>query len=146
MALIQAVLRGLAAGFIGTVVLTLTETLEIAVTGREPSTVPGQVGAKLAGLDPADDPHLERRSTAVHWMHGIAMGPVRGLLAVTGLGKVGGSIVFYAIVWGGDALLYRLLGIAPVPWRWKRAELATDLSHKGVYAAATSVAYVLSAR
>ena len=147
MEILEAVALGMAAGAMGTVALTFAEQAEMKLTGREPSTVPGQVGAKLVGRDPQADPGLvERLDPIVHWGHGIGLGAVRGLLGVAGLGPVAGTLVFYPIVWGGDAALYRALGIAPAPWRWTRAELATDLFGKGVLALATSGAYILLAK
>lgn len=143
MDVLSAVVYGLVAGLIGTIFLTVSELAEMAITGRAASTVPGQVGAILLGKDPATDPSLERRSSIVHWINGIATGAVRGLLALTGLGVLLVSVLFFLIFWGGGALLYRALGIAPWPWQWKPVELATDLFHKGVYAAATSIAFVV---
>ncbi len=146
MEVVAAVLLGLLAGFIGTVVMTASEIIDIRVTGREPSTVPGQVGAKLLGRDPEREPRLQGISTTVHWLHGTTMGALRGLLALTGLGAVLATVIHFALVWGGDALTYKALGIAPMPWNWRGSELATDLFHKGVYAIATSGAYVLLAQ
>ncbi len=139
--------RGLTAGAVGTVALTLAEKAEIALTGREPSTVPGQVGARLLGHDSQVDAGLvERLNPIVHWGHGIGLGAVRGLLDVAGLGPVAATLVFYPLVFASDATLYRVLGIAPPPWRWSRIELATDLFGKGVLAFATSGAYMLLKR
>ncbi len=144
MAILGAVGVGLAAGAVGTVALTLAEKAEMRLTGRAASTVPGQVGAKLAGRDPEAEPALvERLNPVVHWGHGISLGAVRGLLDVAGLGAPGATATFYALVWGGDAALYRALGLAPPPWRWERKELLTDLYGKGVLALATSGAYIL---
>ncbi len=78
----------------------------------------------------------------MHWLHGISLGVVRGLLDIVGLGVVIATLVFYALVWAGDALLYTVLGVTAPPWRWNRAELVRDLAGKGVYAVATSIAYV----
>lgn len=144
MEILRAVGSGLAAGAIGTVALTLAEKAEMGVTGREPSTVPGQVGVKLAGRDPeANRDLVGRLNPIVHWSHGIGLGAVRGVLDVAGLGPVAATLAFYLIVWSGDAALYRSLGLAPAPWRWTRGELATDLFGKGVLAFATSGAYAL---
>ncbi len=44
-------------------------------------------------------------------------------------------------MWPGDALLYKVLGISPWPWRWSVEELAPDVLHKAVYVVATGVAY-----
>ena len=141
---LEAVGLGLAAGVIGTAALTLAEHIEMKLTGREPSDVPGQVGVKLAGGDPGADPErVKRLSPIVHWAHGIGLGAVRGGLNRAGLSPAAASLAFAPIVFGGDAAVYRALGIAPAPWRWTRAELATDLFGKGVLAFATSAAYVL---
>ena len=42
--LIGRLTRGLVAGAVGTIAMTVSERLEMAVSGREASTVPGQVG------------------------------------------------------------------------------------------------------
>ena len=134
--------RGLTAGAVGTVALTFAEKAEMALTGREPSTVPGQVGARLSGHDPhADAGLVERLNPIVHWGHGTALGVVRGLLDAAGIGRTPATLAFFPIVWAGDAALYFAVGIAPPPWQWSRQELTTDLLGKGVFAFATSGAY-----
>ena len=137
-----AVGRGMAAGAVGTVAMTVSERLEMAVSGRAGSTVPGEVGAHLVpGKDPGSDSDVEQLNSAVHWAHGITMGAVRGVLDVAGVRGPQASLVHFALLWGGDAALYRALGIADVPWRWTPEELATDMLHKGVYAAVTGAVY-----
>ena len=144
---LDAVSRGLVAGVIGTVALTLAEKAEMKVTGRAPSSVPGQVGTKLTNRDPARDPdRVERLDPVVHWAHGIGLGAVRGGLDRAGLSPLAATLAFYPLVFGADAALYRALGIADAPWSWPRAELATDLFGKGVLAFATSAAYILLGR
>ena len=134
---------GVLAGTVGTVALTLAEKIEIRSSGREPSTVPGQVGAKISGHDPQTHAQLvERLNPVVHWVHGISMGGVRGLLGLAGLSFLPATGVFFVVVWGGDVLLYRALGIAKMPWSWSGPELTADLWGKGVYAVATSAAFV----
>ncbi len=141
----SAVGAGLAAGLIGAVAMTISETVEARLIKREASTVPGRVGAKLSGH--GEDPAAVNRLNApVHWTHGISLGAVRGLLGLTPLGPVGATVVHYGMVWGGDALLYRSLGIAPWPWEWQGRELITDLSHKCVYAVVTGASFQLLRR
>lgn len=139
---IAAVARGMLAGAVGTIAMTVTELLEMSISGREGSSVPGQVGAHLLpGKNPDDPTDVQRLSSPVHWAHGIAMGGVRGLLGVAGLQGPAASATHFALVWGGDAALYRALGVADVPWRWGADELTSDLLHKGVYAAVTGAVY-----
>ncbi len=137
----KALAKGLLAGLVGTAVMTLSETAEMRLTGRQGSTVPGRVGAKLFGVRPKGDEELARLTARVHWGHGVLMGSVRGVLSLAGLTGLPATATHFALVWGGDALLYALLRVAPVPWRWEARELVTDLSHKGVYAAATGAAF-----
>ena len=40
-------------------------------------------------------------------------------------------------------LLYRALGLAEMPWKWSRFELISDIWGKGIYAVATSAAYLV---
>ncbi len=144
MAIIEAVGLGLAAGAIGTIALTAAEKAEMRLTGRQASMVPGQVAVKLTGRDPDRNPEtVKRLSPIMHWTHGIALGAVRGLLDVAGLSAVAATVVFVPLVWGGDALLYRALGLTPAPWNWERRALLTDLYGKAVLALATSGAYIL---
>jgi hypothetical protein len=122
--------------------LTLSERLEMAITGREGSQVPGEVGAHLLpGKDPDAPSDVERLNTPVHWAHGIAMGGLRGLLDVGGVRGTAATAAHFALFWGSDAMLYRALGVADVPWRWSGDELASDVLHKGVYAVATGAVY-----
>ena len=119
---------GLLAGVLGTVVLTVAEKIAASISGREPSTVPGQVAAKLTGRDPKTHPEVTQRlNPVVHWTHGIVLGAVVGLLALAGLSFLPATLIFFGLVWGGDVLLYRALGIAELPWKWSRSELLADL-------------------
>ncbi len=138
----RAAALGMVAGAVGTVAMTLTQRLEMSLSGRAPSTVPGQVGAHLLpGADPSAPADVARLNGPVHWGHGIAMGAVRGLLDVAGVRGPAASAVHFTLLWTGDATLYKALGIADAPWRWEADALATDVLHKGVYAAVTGTVY-----
>jgi hypothetical protein len=140
--LIGRLAKGMVAGAVGTIAMTVSERLEMAVSGREASTVPGQVGAHLLPRqNPSSTTDIERLNTPVHWAHGISMGALRGALDQAGLRGLPASAAHFALLWGGDAALYRALGIADVPWRWDADELGPDLFHKAVYAAVTGAVY-----
>ena len=133
--------KGMVAGLVGTAAMTVSERIEMAVTGRKPSDVPGQVGAKVLGRQSATDAEMQRLSTQVHWTHGILGGALRGVLDRAGIAGPAASVAHFAALWGGDASLYVALGIAPAPWEWDQDELAADVLHKGVYAAVTGAVY-----
>jgi len=145
--ILSALGRGLIAGAVGTVAMTLSQTLEMSLSRRKGSQVPGKVGAHLLpGRDPQSTTDIATLNSPVHWAHGISMGALRGLLDTAGLRGPAASAVHFALVWGGDAALYRALGIADVPWRWAAEELGIDLLHKGVYAAVTGATYEVMSR
>ena len=133
--------NGAVAGLAGTAAMTATQTVEMRITGRPPSMVPGQVAAKLLRLSPSDDAAMARISTTMHWAHGMTQGLVRSAVGALGLSGMPATATHFAMMWTGDAALYKALGIADWPWRWTFADLAPDLLHKGVYALATGAAY-----
>lgn len=134
-------IKGALAGLIGTAAMTAAQTAEMRGTGRQPSMVPGQVAARLPGLEPADDDALARISTRMHWAHGATQGTVRALIGRLGLHGGAAAAAHFTLLWGGDVLLYRALGIAPWPWKWSAEELAPDVLHKGFYVAVTNRVY-----
>ncbi len=139
---LEALVWGLVAGLAGTVALTISEKIEQSITHREDSSVPAQVGAKVARPSLRSGEDVERLGWVVHWAHGISMGLVRGLLGLTGLTAFAASVLHYALVWGGDVLLYKSLGLAEMPWKWGGQALATDLFHKLVLSVVTSLVFV----
>jgi hypothetical protein len=134
-------IKGALAGLIGVGAKTAAQAVEMRITGRQPSMVPGHVASKLLGLDPEDDEALARISIRMHWAHGMTMGTVRAAIGGCGIQGPAAAATHFALMWTGDAMLYKLLGIAPWPWKWSLEELAPDVLHKGLYAVATSAAY-----
>ena len=104
---------------------------------------PGQVGAQLPARQVGSDSSIDvsALNTPVHWVHGISMGALRGVLDAAGLRGPTATAAHFALFRGGDAALYKTLGIAEVPWKWSGSELASDVFSKGVYALVTGVVY-----
>lgn len=141
-----ALLLGLVAGAIGTAVLTLIEYVDIAVTGRPSSMVPGEVAVELTGGD-----HRQQRrrvrllNLPVHVMHGTGLGVVLGALSLLDLDAVLTTALFYVLLVGADWMLYVALGVTDPPWRWEGKELARELILKAMFAAAVGVAFYVLA-
>lgn len=139
--LMKTLAKGAVAGLIGTGLMTAAQRAEMRLTGRPPSMVPGRVASKLLRLEPEGDEALARVSLRMHWAHGMTQGTVRALIGRLGFRGPAAAATHFALMWGGDALLYRTLGISPWPWQWSLEELAPDVLHKGLYVVATSAAY-----
>jgi hypothetical protein len=124
--------HGIAAGFAGTVALTASQRIEMAITGRPSSDLPARVAEGVLGISPRG----RRRAlvaTAAHWLNNTSSGTSRALIGTIGLRgapAVGATFVLYL---GGEALLFRELELPrPRP---------VDLLHAGVWAVATNAVY-----
>lgn len=133
--------KGLAAGLVGTAVMTVVQTIEMKLRDREPSTVPAAAVEKIFGIRPRDERAEKRLAQLVHFAYGTAWGGVRGLLGAAGLGRVGAPVAHFLAVWGAAAAMLPALDLAPPPTEWSREQVAIDGLHHAVYAAATSATY-----
>ncbi len=133
--------RGALAGLVGTAAMTVAQTVEMRVSGRPPSMVPGQVASKLLFLKPKKK-DLPKVSIRMHWAHGVAQGAMRALVGrTTGLRGPSAGATHFAMMWTSDAALYRVLGISPMPWKWTAEEFLPDVFHKALYASVTSATF-----
>jgi hypothetical protein len=143
MSVVQTLLIGLAAGAIATVVFTIVEYLDIAVTGRPVSYVPGQVAVAMTGGDPHGDrdrDRVKKLNLPTHFMHGTALGLVLAALSLLGLSAVLTTIIFYMLLLGGDWMLYTVLGVT-TPWSWTATQWVREMILKAVFAAAMGAAF-----
>ncbi|MEA2181620.1 MAG: hypothetical protein QOF69_805 [Solirubrobacteraceae bacterium] len=141
-ALADTIGRGLVAGFAGTAAMTVSSTLEMKLRGRAASTAPADATAKVLGIERfRDDAAKARFSNLVHWGYGSAWGVVHGLFRLAGLPPAKATAAHLAAVWGNEAVMLPVLGVAPPFWTWGVEEVAIDVWHHVVYATATAVAY-----
>ena len=134
MALLGTAARGLAAGFAGTAALTVSQRIEMRITGRPPSDLPARVAEGLLGISTTGR-RRELAGVAAHWVNNTASGLGRAALGAFGLRgppAVAGTFVLYL---GGEALLFRSLGFEPAALR------PVDVLHAAVYATVTNTAY-----
>lgn len=141
MDVLQTLLLGLVAGAIATMVFTVVEYLEMKVTRRQASLVPGQVLVAMTGGDPQTEKERARKwNLPTHVMHGTALGLVFAALSLLDLSAVLTTVLFYVAVLGGDWLLYSALGVTK-PSEWSGADWAREVGLKAVFAIAVGVAF-----
>jgi hypothetical protein len=73
----------------------------------------------------------------MHWGQSIALGPVRALMAETGMRGPVASLLFLNLRLLNDQTLENATGVGAPPWTWPFDEQVTDLVHKAIYAYAT---------
>jgi hypothetical protein len=136
--------RGLAAGFAGTVALTASQRIEMRVTGRPPSDLPARVAEGVLGIAPTGR-RRELVGTAAHWCNNTASGLGRAVLDGAGLRGGQAAAAGFALYVGGSVLLFARLHLAPPPWRRPPRQLAIEAVHAAVWAGVTNAAYELMA-
>jgi hypothetical protein len=136
--------KGLLAGVVGTAAMTVSSSLEARIRHRAASSAPARATAKVLGIKEFEDDIAQARFNDLsHWGYGTMWGVVRGLLGATGMSPAAASAAHGAAVWGSAAVTLPALEVAPPFVFWGRKEVAIDLWHHAVYAAATGLAYRL---
>jgi hypothetical protein len=133
--------RGLIAGAAGTAAITLSATIEMKLRGRDASTVPQEVAAKVLGLEPESERAAKALGTAAHIASGLALGPVLPALDAAGVKEPAASATLFAVAWMPELVLVPVAGASEPPWKWGARELAISAVHHAAYTAAASAAW-----
>jgi hypothetical protein len=133
--------RGVAAGLLGTVVMTAFQLLvEMPLTGRPESYAPASLVEKLF---PVRLEGAKRRGLnyMAHFAVGASWGAGHALLAKRS-GQRGHRAVgtAFAVIWGGDVVANTALGLTK-PWEWSGQDLVIDVVDKLVLAEATGLLF-----
>lgn len=133
--------KGLLAGLLGTVAMTVSSTAEMKLKGRGGSSAPVDAASKVLGIESFATPEAEARfGSLVHWAYGTSWGGLRGALA-TVLSPPQADLAQFAALYGSEHVMLPALDVAPPATEWGAAEVATDALHHIVYATATGAAY-----
>lgn len=158
--------RGLIAGLAGTLAITLSQMIEMKVTGRGSSDAPMKVAGKVMGVEPRGKATLESEkqkeqtteekkekleekveenkgkfSQIMHFTYGSCWGICRGVLDVAGLRGAPASLVHFGAIWGAELLMLPAAGAAKPITKWPAKQIATDVLHHAVYAIAAGAVY-----
>jgi hypothetical protein len=126
--------RGLLAGAAGVAAMTLAEAIEQSLTGRPDSYVPAHTLQRLLGRRHPMDRDGSGFNWAMHWGQGMALGPLRALMAEQGMRGALASFLFLNARLLTDQTLENATGAGAPPWTWPLDEQRTDLLHKAIYA------------
>jgi hypothetical protein len=160
-----AIGRGLIAGLAGTVAITISQMIEMKLSGRGSSDAPMKVAGKALGVEPRGKADLEvaqaedssdkqeekleekaeankeKFSQLIHFAYGTSWGVARGMLDLAGLRGAPASLVHFGAVWGTALVMLPAAGAAKPVTKWPGDQLATDILHHAVYAAAAGAVY-----
>ena len=136
-----AVGKGMLAGAIGTVAMTVSSTIDAKVRDRPASSAPADAAGKVLGVQPRDPDGGARFSNVVHWSYGTSWGAARGAIASAGLTGIPATAAHFGSVWGSSLVMLPALGVAPPVWKQAVGETALDAFHHLVYAGATTLTW-----
>ncbi|WP_197025959.1 hypothetical protein [Nocardioides sp. URHA0020] len=139
--------EGVVSGAVGMAAMTALEKLEQRFTARPDSHVPARVLERLTGARDHDGGELRAWNLVMHHGQGLALGPLRSLMAHAGLRGPVASAKFAVVRLTNDQILENLTGVGAPPQTWPRSEIVVDVLHKAAYALVTGlVADVLAGR
>ena len=136
----SAIGKGIIAGIAGTAAITISQMIEMKITGRKPSTAPADAVTKA--LDVQEVPGKKNQFTQqVHWTYGTLWGVARGLLSVAGIKRWSATAAHFAAVLGTGMIIEPALKVAPPVKKWGAKQIAIDALHHAVYAVAAGLVY-----
>lgn len=157
-----AVARGLAAGAVGTALMTVAQELSAKLQSSggseqqgdagsapadpwEQASMPAQVARRISEgvfhheISPDKIPVLTH---AMHWGYGTAWGAVYGMLQGTFGGRsVRQGVVFGAGVWAMSYVQLVPMGLYQPPWRYPAKDTAMEVGYHLVYGAGVAAAH-----
>jgi hypothetical protein len=135
---------GLAAGLVGTIVMTLGQKAEMALTDRPPSKVPADAVEKIAGFDVSDGAEEDLLSNGVHFAYGIALGA--GFAAIDDVAEPARTALYFVGAQAVGMALLQGLDLDGKPSEWDAPTAAVDVGHHLVYAIAAGLTYAAGKR
>ena len=136
-----AVGRGLLAGLVGTAAITVSQMIEMKITGREGSQTPAEAVEKVLPVETESDEQKEKLSNLAHWAYGTSWGTVRGLLDEAGIHGWAATAIHFSAITATAMVMLPGLKVAPPVKEWGKEQIATDMLHHAVYALAAGLVY-----
>jgi hypothetical protein len=133
--------KGILAGMAGTAAITISQMIEMKISGRKPSETPAKAVNKVLHVQPADEEHKEQFVQEVHITYGTLWGIERGILDLAGLRGLPATMLHYGTVWGTAMVMLPSIDVAPPVKEWGPGEIAKDGMHHLIYAAVAGFVY-----
>lgn len=134
-------MRGVLAGFGGTVVMTVFQELaEMPLTGRGESFAPAELAETVTPLHTGSPAARRRLNWATHVALGAMWGAAYGVAAARGLRGQRAVNAVFGVVYAGDVALNTALGLYR-PLQWSAKDAAIDLVDKYVQAQGTGAVF-----
>lgn len=125
---------GLIAGFAGTVAITISQMIEMKITGRKSSDTPVNAVREVFDIKPVTESKSQEVSREIHWTYGTSLGLIRSALSLAGLRGMAATAIHFVSVWGGQLIMLPALKVARPVTKEKPKTIAIGVFHHLVYA------------
>ena len=132
---------GLIAGLAGTLAITISQMIEMKITGREASNTPANAVREALDIKPVTEGKSKEVSNKVHWVYGINLGVIRGALSLAGMKGWAATAVHWATIWSAEMIMLPALKVAPPATKEKPKAVVIDGFHHLVYAVAAGMVF-----
>lgn len=133
--------KGILAGLAGTAAISISQFIEMKLTGRQPSNVPAKAVGKVLHLRITNNAYKEQFVQEIHWTYGLLWGFARSALDLAGVKGLPATAVHYAAIWGTEMVMLPSIDVAPPVMEWGGKEIAKDGVHHLVYALVAGLVY-----
>lgn len=133
--------KGIIAGLAGTAAISISQVIEMKITGRKPSDTPAKAVEKVLHVKAADEAHKDVFVQQVHWTYGTLWGVGRTALQVVGCSGAPATALHWGAVWATEMIMLPAIGVAAPVQKWGGAEVAKDGFHHLVYATVAGLVY-----
>ena len=125
---------GLIAGLAGTVAITISQMIEMKITGRKSSDTPANAVREVFDVEPVSESKSEEVAKKVHWTYGTSLGLIRSALSLAGLRGMMATAVHFVTVYGGKLIMLPALRVAKPVTEEDPKTVAIGSLHHFVYA------------
>lgn len=132
---------GLIAGLAGTVAMTIAQRIEMKITGRKASDVPVKALRELLDVTPVTEGKNIAVSNKVHFLYGIDLGMIRGLISLSGLKGLEAISVHFATIWCAELVVLPILRVAPPVYKEKPKAVLKDAFFHMIYAVTAGLVF-----
>ena len=136
-----AIGRGIIAGAAGTAAITLSQTIEMKIEDRQPSSAHADAASKALDIQPATPEDKQKFSQEVHWTYGSLWGVTRGILSLCGIKGWTATAIHWAAITGTEMIMEPSLGVAKPVSQWSTKQIVLSSMHHAVYAVAAGLVF-----
>lgn len=133
--------KGIIAGIAGTAAITVSQMIEMKITGRKPSDTPAKAATKVFDVKATNKEHKKQFVQEVHWTYGTMWGLARGGLGIAGVSGIPATLAHWSAVWGTEMIMLPAIDVAPPVKEWKPKDIAKDGLHHLAYAIVAGLVY-----